>query len=44
MKDDGEDESLKELLMKNTSFLNEIHSKLQDMKPEKLESESSSQF
>jgi hypothetical protein len=28
MKDEGEDDSLKELLTKNTNFLNVIHSKL----------------
>lgn len=33
MKEDGQDESLKELLVKNTTFLNIIRSKLDEMKP-----------
>jgi hypothetical protein len=36
MKEDGEDESLKELLIKNTDFLNTIRVKLDEMKPEKI--------
>lgn len=35
MKEEGEDENLKELLIKNTQFLNTIHSKLCELKPEK---------
>lgn len=33
MKEDGQDESLKDLLVKNTTFLNIIRSKLDEMKP-----------
>lgn len=33
MKEDGEDESLKDLLVKNTTFLNIIRTKLDEMKP-----------
>jgi hypothetical protein len=36
LREDGEDENLKELLMKNTFFLSKIQTKLDDMKPEKI--------
>jgi hypothetical protein len=36
MREDGEDDCLKELLVKNTNFLNNIRAKLDEMKPEKI--------